>query len=293
MPCPPCQRRSALLAELAPAISRLTFTRQTLLKLLALPDAQLLRAAKIEDPARLLRGLYWPLPTDRVPTAFCRHDPLYPAALAQLPSAPAILYATCTADRLRALLSKPTVALVGSRIPTDYARQITSALAHDLSAAGVTVISSVNDGLEGFAQRAALRDDRPAIAVMACSPDLSHLARHDHLHRRILAHGAAISEFPPAFFPPRLWCFIASHRIIAALANLTVVLEIGERSPALLTSQIASDLGREVAALPGRITDPGGQLLFELLRDGAHPVACAQDVLELIGEVRGVRGVAA
>jgi hypothetical protein len=84
MACPACQRRSALIAALAPTISSLSLRRQGLLGLLALPDAQLLRATKVENPRRLLRGLELSLPTDSVPTALCRHDPEYPEALAQL-----------------------------------------------------------------------------------------------------------------------------------------------------------------------------------------------------------------
>jgi DNA processing protein len=293
MACPPCQRRSALVAALAPAISRLSFRRHTLLGLLALPDEQLLRAAKIEDRDGLLRRLQLPLPTESVPTALCRHDPDYPVTLAQLPCAPAVLYASATIERLRELRSKPIVALVGSPAPNEYAHQMTSMLARDLAADGVTVISGINDGLEGFAQRAALNAGGSSIAVMACAPDLSHLTRHDHLHRRILAHGTAVSEFPPGFFPPPRWCFIASQRITAALASLTVVIEVGDRSPALLTAEIASDLGAEVAVVPGRVTDPGGPWMFALLRDGAHPVSRAQDVLELIRDGRDVRSVAA
>jgi predicted Rossmann fold nucleotide-binding protein DprA/Smf involved in DNA uptake len=101
MACPTCLRRAALIAALAPAISRLSFTRQGLLGLLALPNAQLLHAAKVEDPRGLLRRLEIPLPTQSVPTALCRHDPDYPEALAQLDCAPAVLYATCTTERLR------------------------------------------------------------------------------------------------------------------------------------------------------------------------------------------------
>jgi hypothetical protein len=89
MACPACRRRSALIAALAPAISRLSLTHQSLLSLLALPNTRLLRAAKVEDPGGLRRGLELPLPTRSVPTALCRHDPGYPDALAQLPSAPA------------------------------------------------------------------------------------------------------------------------------------------------------------------------------------------------------------
>jgi predicted Rossmann fold nucleotide-binding protein DprA/Smf involved in DNA uptake len=108
---------------------------------------------------------------------------------------------------------------------------------------------------------------------------------------RILARGAVVSELA-GFHPPERWCFIASQRIIAALACVIVLVEAGGYSCARLTIQIAVELGRDVAVVPWRITDPGGPCMLELLRDGAHPVSCAQDVLELIrGEQ--VRAIAA
>jgi len=291
MSCPSCQRRSALVAELAPAISRLSLRHQSLLSLLALPDEQLLRATKVKDPRGFLRRLELPPSTTRVPTALCRHDPDYPEALAQLDCAPAVLYATCTLERLRELRSKPTVAIIGSRDHTSYARERAFELARGLAAAGVTVISGVNEGLEGIAHHGALNARGSSIAVMACSPDRFHLGHDDHLHQRILARGAAISELPPGFFPPQPWCFIASQRIIAALASVVVIVEAGARSCVLLTAQIAADLGADIAVVPGRVTDPGGKRLCDLLQDGAHPVLCAEDVLEVIHKT-GVRGLA-
>jgi DNA processing protein len=293
MACTTCQQRSALLAAIAPAISRLSFTRHGLLDMLALPNEQLLRAAKVKDTRRLLRGLKISLPTDTVPTALCRHDPDYPVALAQLPCAPAVLYATCTPTRLRELLSKPTVAIVGSRTPTDYAQKITSELARDLAAAELTVISGMNTGLEGHVHQSALKASGNNIAVMPGGPEIPYPKPHEDLHRRILARGAALSEFPPGFFPPEGWSFIAGQRIIAALASLIVVIEPGGHTCALFTAQIAADLGADVAVVPGRVTDPGGEWLFALLRDGAHPISCARDVLEVIHGWSEVRAVAA
>jgi DNA processing protein len=290
MACPPCQRRSALVAALAPAISRLTFTRRGLLGMLALPEAQLLRAAKIENPSTLLRRLELPLPTESVPTATCRHDPDYPEALAQLDCAPAVLYATCTVERLRELLSKPTVAIVGGRTYTHYAHEITSELARELASAGVTVVSGMNAGLEGIAHQDAVRARGHTIAVMPGGPEIPYLSESEDLHGEILARGAAISEFPPGFSPLQPWSFIASQRIIAALASLIVVVEAGGHSCVLLAAQIASDLGHDIAVVPGRVTDSGGRWTFALLRDGAHPVACGQDVLDLVyrGELGAV-----
>jgi DNA processing protein len=293
MSCPDCQRRSALVAALAPAISLLSFNRHGLLALLALEEEQLLRTAKVEDPRRLLRDLQLTLPTESVPTALCRHDPDYPEALAQLECAPAVLYATCTTDRLRELRSKPTVAIIGGRQHTHYARDITLALARDLTAAGVTIVSGINRGLEATAQHSALDADGHTIAVMPGAPQLPYSSQHKVLHRQILRSGVAISEFPPGFFPMQRWCFIACQRIVAALAEVVVIVEARGKISALLVAQVAADVGADVAVVPARVTDPGGLRIFGLLRDGAHPISCAQDVLQLIHDGGNVRAMVA
>ena len=232
--------------------------------------------------------------TDSVPTALCRHDAGYPRALRQLPNAPAVLYATCSAERLRELLSpaSPRVAIVGSRGLTPYAEEITFTLTRDLARAGVTVVSSVNEGPDGIAHEGAL-DGGGA------------LDRGDGvLARSLPSHPAGcaapadprpwrgrISEFPPGFFEPQRWSFIASRRIIAALADVIVIVEAGGFTNAALTTKIATELGRDIAVVPSRFTDPSGERILWLLKDGAHPVATAEDVLEVIHGA-GLRGPA-
>jgi DNA processing protein len=308
--CPDCRHRAALLAALAPAIERLEpLTRQSLLELLALSDERLCHAVGVEPPrdgtediragVEDLRGLRrvdatlstgtGDTPARGVPGAICRHDPDYPPALAQLPSAPAVLHTTCEPARLRELLAAPTVALLGERTHSGYAHEVTFALARELASAGVTVISGLHQGIDGIAHHGALHTGGRTIAVTGSAPEIPHPRQLDHLHRCILLRGAAISEFPPGFSPPRPWGFIAAQRIIAALASVVVVVEAGERSSTLLATQIAADLGHDVAVVPGRVTDPGGQGTFALLRDGAHPVGSAQDVLELIHGARAGR----
>jgi DNA processing protein len=204
-----------------------------------------------------------------------------------------VLYATCSAERLRELLSpaSPRVAIAGSRGLTPYAKEITFTLTRDLARAGVTVVSSVNEGPDGIAHEGALEAGGRSIAVMACSPEISHLAWQAPLHQRILAHGTAISEFPPGFYEPQRWCFLASRRIIAALADVIVIVEAGGFTNAALTTKIATELGRDIAVVPTRFTDPSGNRILWLLKDGAHPVATAEDVLEVIHRA-GLRGPA-
>jgi DNA processing protein len=143
----------------------------------------------------------------------------------------------------------------------------------------------MNTGLEGLVHHGALQASGHTIAVMPAGPEIAYPCEHEVLQRGILAHGVALSEFPPGFFPLQGWSFIAGQRVIGALASLIVVVEAGGHSCALLTAQIASDLGADIAVVPARLTDPGGSWLFALLQDGAHPVACAQDVLDLIDGV--------
>jgi DNA processing protein len=283
MACTACQRRAALIAALVPAISRITpLTRQSLLARLELPDEQLLLQTEVKNPDDLLRHLEIPEPTEDVPTALCRHEPAYPKALAELPCPPAVLYATCEVQRLRDLLTAPVVAIVGHLQYTHYGQRMAFELAHDLAGAGVSILSSINKGLEGVAHHGALHAHGRSIAVVSACPERPYLYKQTHLHERILQRGAAVSEFPPGFYPARRWCYIASQRIIAALASLVVVVEASERAPALFTAQIASEQGRDVAVVPGRVTDPGGHGTLALLRDGAYPVACAQDIIDLL-----------
>ena len=290
--CPQCLRRAALIAALAPAIERMGLSRQDVLGLLALSDEPLCHAARVKDHRALSRVLDATLSASVSDTAaaggapgeICRHDPAYPEALAQLDSAPAVLHATCEVERLLSLLDAPTVALVGDRFHSGYGHQVTFALARDLALAGVTVLSGLHQGLDGIAHHGALHVDGHSVAVTGCAAEIPYPRQLEHLHRRIASRGAVVSEFPPGFFPPRRWCFVASQRIIAALATVVVVVEARERSSALLAAQVAVDLGRNVAVVPGRVSDPSAQGTFALLREGAQPVARAQDVVDLIRE---------
>lgn len=292
MACPDCRAHSALVALLAPRIERLgALNRQSLLALLALDQARLCRAAGVTDvPGALRRARATPAARGG-PTALCRHEPAYPRALARLDcAAPAVLHATCGPERLRELLAAPLVALLGERTHTEYAHRVTFALAGELAAAGITVISGLHQGIDGIAHHGALHAGGRTIAVTGSAPEIPHPRQLDHLHRRIAARGAVVSELPPGFAPPRPWCFLAGMRIIAALAQVVVIVEAGERSSTLLAVQVAADLGRDVAVVPGRVSDRGGRGTFGLLRDGAHPVSCAEDVLALLCSGQAIRG---
>jgi DNA processing protein len=213
MVCPACSRRSALLGVFAPEIQRLALDRWELLGLLSLPDDRLLEA--VAARASLLSSL--PLSTREA--GVCRHDPFYPPALRQLPCPPAALYlAGGSPRRLSELLARPVVAIVGSRRSTYYARDFSFALARDLAAAGITVVSGLSEGIEASAQHGALSAGGATIAVMAGGATVASPLQHDRLYGRVIEDGLAISELPPRFAPAQPWCYLARNRLLAALA---------------------------------------------------------------------------
>jgi DNA processing protein len=298
MVCSTCQRRSALLAELAGYIQQRHFARSELLDVLALTDTELIEALAVSDSKEMLHRVAQAAKANDLGTAICRHDPAYPESLSALASAPAVLHVAGDLHRLLELLDKPTVALLGSRRHTFYGRDRAFKMGSELTAAGVTVISGLGPGIESYAhagslQAGALEASGGTIAVMPGGADIPYPSDQDIIHNQVVAVGAAISEFPPGFAPAGSWCFLARSRLIAALAKVTVVIEATEYAGCLFTAHLARDLGRDVAVVPGRATDAPTHGSNALLRDGAHPVLDAQNVLDLLHEVNSRQEIAA
>jgi DNA processing protein len=158
---------------------------------------------------------------------------------------------------------------------------VTRSLARDLAAAGLVVVSGMARGIDGEAHRGALEADGATVAVLGCGIDRDYPAAHAELARRICAGGGlVVSEYEPGV-EPAPWRFPARNRIIAGLCGATVVVEARERSGALITADFALEEGRDVLAVPGEITAALSAGTNALLRLGATPVTCADDVLEL------------
>ncbi|MCX7860750.1 MAG: DNA-processing protein DprA [Chloroflexus sp.] len=205
-------------------------------------------------------------------------DPAYPPLLRMIPAPPPLLYArgAITPADQRA------VAIVGTRRPSNYGREVTRRIARDLAAAGVTIVSGLALGIDTIAHTAALDAGGRTIAVLACGVDRVYPERNHALAERIITAGALISDYPlgtppaPLNFPPR-------NRIIAGLSLATLVVEASEQSGALITVQFALDQGRDVMAVPGSIFSPLSAGPHRLIRDGAAIVTDAGDVLAALG----------
>jgi DNA processing protein len=295
--CDACLRRALLVAALAPRIAGLLERpRARVAGLLALPEHELLAAVAGAHGERILEELdRLDLATERDRfvaagvLAHCRHSPAYPPLLLDLGDPPAVLFAMGRHEALAALVEEPAVAIVGTRNPSPYGNEVAYSLGRGLGAAGVPVVSGLALGIDATAHRGCLAGRGLPVAVLACGPDVVYPRRHRRLHERVRETGVVLAELPPST-PPFRWCFPARNRIMAGFARMTVVVEAADPSGSLITTDFARDLGRSVAAVPGRVTSRVARGTNGLLRDGAVPITGAEDVLdELFGA--GVRQV--
>ena len=180
-------------------------------------------------------------------------------------------------------LAAPTVAVVGTRAPSEDGRRLAGRLANDLGAAGVCVISGLALGIDAAAHAGALAARAPTIGVLGGGHDRFFPPRNAELARRIVAAGGAVlSPYPPEH-PAYPWQFLARNGVVAALADGVVVVEAAARSGALNTASWAADRGIPVMAFPGDVDRPKAAGCLALIRDGATLVRDAADVLAQLG----------
>lgn len=281
--CPRCLRRSWLVAQLSGPLDCNCRADGRLADLLALPDGQLIEALagrrRVELRQRYARFSADELGDAGAAAQVCMHDRRYPAAL-HGGGAPATLFATCDPRRLARATAEPVVALVGSARPTDYGAETARALGRALAASGVTVAGELVGGIARAAHEGA-SESGASLAVIAGGVDVAPPVALRSLLRCIERDGAAISE-SPCGAPRRRWNAAAATRIVAGLAQVTVVVEAEDSARALAGATAARTLGRTVGAVPGRVTSQVSRGCHALLRDGAALVRGAGDVLDLL-----------
>ncbi len=176
----------------------------------------------------------------------------------------------------------PTIAIIGSRKPTQYGREVTEKLAFELAKAGVVVISGLALGIDSIAHRATLEARGVTMAVLANGLDTVYPASHKGLAKQILESGGAlISEYGPGT-PPMQHRFLERNRIVSGMADGILVVEAAARSGTLSTAAHALRQNKEIFAVPGNITSPQSAGCNALIRQGAIPVTKVEDILEVI-----------
>jgi DNA processing protein len=209
-----------------------------------------------------------------------RSDGAFPPLLRAIHDPPPGLFLRGDADA--ELLRRAAVAIVGARACSAYGRQVARSLGRDLAAVGLVVVSGLARGVDAEAHRGALEAAGATVAVLGCGIDRDYPAAHRELARQVAATGLVVSEYAPGV-EPAPWRFPARNRIVAGLCAATVVVEARERSGALITADFALEEGREVLAVPGEITSSLSAGSNALLRLGATPLTCVEDVLESYG----------
>jgi DNA processing protein len=207
----------------------------------------------------------------------CRQEEDYPANLAQVPDAPAVLF--IRGEVLARDLA--SIAVVGSRSASPAGMLFAEKLSADLAACGLTVVSGLALGIDSAAHRGALRARGRTLAVLGCGLDVNYPSPNFDLRDQIARTGALVTEFVAAT-PPSSGNFPTRNRIISGLSLGVVVVEAAERSGSLITARMALEQGREVFAVPGPAQSLRSRGAHRLIRQGAKLVENAEDVLEEI-----------
>lgn len=205
-------------------------------------------------------------------------DDDYPENLKQLAHMPPVLFVR---GEVRPE-DTTAAAVVGTRMPSHYGRQVAERLGRDLAAHGVTVVSGLARGVDTFAHKGALDGGGRTLAVLGCGIDVYYPPENRKLYDAVSAQGAVLSEFSLGVDPLAM-NFPKRNRVVSGLSQAVVAVEAGEKSGVLNTVAWATDQGRAVFAVPGNITSQQSLGVNRLLKNGARPLLSVDDVLRELG----------
>ncbi len=247
-----------------------------------LTEKQLAAAGLGKDAAQKLLSLKktWDLDREwerllRAKISFiCKEDDAYPAKLRSVLDAP---YGIFYRGRLPSF--GMCVSIVGARMCSEYGREMAKEIARELAARDVAVISGLARGIDAAGHRGALLGGGETFAALGCGVDVCYPNDHKQLYYEILKKGGVLSEYPPGT-KPAPWNFPRRNRIISALSDVVLVIEAKKKSGALITADFAIDQGKDVYALPGRVTDSLSAGCNRLISQGAGVILSVEDLLE-------------
>jgi len=235
-------------------------------------------ALRAPDEPRIEAALDWLTAPGRHLIPF--DDPRYPTRLRDLSDPPLALFTLGDPD----LLNLPALAIVGTRHPTPGGALNARAFARDLARRGLVIASGLAQGIDAEAHRGALEAKGLTLAVIGTGADRVYPAQHRELAHAIVNGGGLIISELPLGTPPRPGHFPRRNRILAALGIGTLVVEAAPRSGSLITARLASEIGREVFAIPGSIHNPMARGCHSLIRNGAKLVESSADILEELAD---------
>ena len=214
-------------------------------------------------------------------------DICFPKRLFTVEPMPLVLYFK---GNLPAQLDGFSISIVGTREPTEYGSICAKTIAAGLAKAGVIVVSGMAKGIDGIAQRAVIAAGGITVAVLGSSVDYPYPFENKDLYNSIVEKGAVISEYPPVTKPFKQ-NFPMRNRIVSGLTLGTVVVETKDHGGSLITARWALEQGRDVFSVPGSIIKETSKGTNALIRDGAIPVTCVEDILYEYEELYGIKTV--
>lgn len=224
------------------------------------------------------------LHTKKNPNFWTPADPEYPSLLLEIPSYPPVLYYRGQIDQNENQGTKPIVAIVGTRSPSEYGKRWTNKISSLLAENGFTIISGLATGIDTESHRACLEAGGRTLAVFGTGIDVVYPKENKSLAEKILDQGMILSEYPAGTKPDKIH-FPQRNRIVAGLSRATLVLEAPLKSGALITARCANDFGRDVYVLPGRLEDERSIGCLSLIDQGAHVIISENDLLQKLGAI--------
>lgn len=203
----------------------------------------------------------------------------YPRKLIDLPDRPLILYAKGDLS----LLEQKAVAIVGTRMPSNYGRMVTEKLSSELAQSGLVVVSGLCYGVDEISHRKTLEVGGKTIAVVGSGFKKIYPATNTPLAEEIAQKGLLLSEYPPSFQPKR-YTFPRRNRIVAGLSDGVLIVEAGLKSGTIHTKEFAAEYGKDLFAVPGNISNSKSDLPNQLIKSGqAECVLSANDIINYYG----------
>lgn len=215
----------------------------------------------------------------------------YPSRLKNIPDMPHSLYlkgSICRGGTDMRIFDMPSAAIVGSRKCSKYGYETAYRIGFELAHKGIAVVSGMARGIDSAALRGCIDAGGKPVAVLGCGVDICYPPANIELYTEISRKGIIMSEYPPGTTPlPGL--FPERNRIISGLGDVLIVVEAGKRSGTFITVDMALEQGREVYAVPGRITDEQSKGCNSLIKQGAHVLLGADEIAEYINGMDRVR----
>ncbi|MBR5598337.1 MAG: DNA-processing protein DprA [Lachnospiraceae bacterium] len=201
----------------------------------------------------------------------------YPSKLVSIPDPPPILY--CKGNEK--LLHRPSVAVIGARVCSNYGSLLAKELGRQLAHMGIIVVSGMARGVDSICQISCLEHGGESVAVLGSGVEVCYPPENRDLYFQLQTKGALVSENTP-FTKPSPGLFPLRNRIISGLADMIVVIEAREKSGTLITVDMALEQGKEVFVVPGRITDPVSKGCNKLIKQGAGIIVSIEEFVEEI-----------